>query len=41
MNGQLMSHGIDAISTEMIDFYWQKDGTRMFRFLASCWREAQ
>jgi hypothetical protein len=51
MNGHLMSHGIDAISvpaarkqefnTEMIDFYWQKDGTRMFRFLASCWADAQ
>lgn len=51
MNGHLMSHGIDAISvpaarkqefnTEMIDFYWQKDGTRMFRFLASCWEDAQ
>jgi SAM-dependent methyltransferase len=50
MNGHLMSHGIDAISvpaarkqefnTEMIDFYWQKDGTRMFRFLASCWEDA-
>jgi hypothetical protein len=25
----------------MIDFYWQKDGTRMFRFLASCWEDAQ
>ena len=51
MNGHLMSHGIDAISvpaarkqefnTEMIDFYWQKDGTRMFRLLASCWEDAQ
>jgi hypothetical protein len=51
MNGHLMSHGIDAISvpaarkqefnTEMIDFYWQRDGTRMFRFLASCWEDAQ
>jgi Fic family protein len=51
MNGHLMSHGIDAISvpaarkqefnTEMIDFYWQKDGTRMFQFLASCWEAAQ
>jgi len=51
MNGHLLSHGIDAISvpaarkqefnTEMIDFYWQKDGTRMFRFLASCWEDAQ
>jgi Fic family protein len=51
MNGHLMSHGIDAISvpaaskqefnTEMIDFYWQKDGTRMFQFLASCWEDAQ
>lgn len=51
MNGHLMSHGIDAISvpaarkqefnTEMIDFYWRKDGTRMFRFLASCWEDAQ
>ncbi len=28
-------------NTEMIDFYWQKDGTRMFRFLASCWEDAQ
>jgi hypothetical protein len=45
------SHGIDAISvpaarkqefnTEMIEFYWQQDGTRMFRFLASCWEDAQ
>lgn len=51
MNGHLMSHGIDAISvpaarkqefnTEMVDFYWQRDGTRMFRFLASCWEDAQ
>lgn len=51
MNGHLMSHGIDAISvpaarkqefnTEMIDFYWRKDGTRMLRFLASCWEDAQ
>jgi Fic family protein len=51
MNGHLMSHGIDAISvpaarkqefnTEMIDFYWQKDGTRMFRFLALCWEDAR
>jgi Fic family protein len=51
MNGHLMSHGIDAISvpaarkqefnTEMVDFYWQKDGTRMFEFLASCWADAQ
>jgi hypothetical protein len=51
MNGHLMSHGIDAISvpagrkqefnTEMIEFYWQKDGTRMFQFLASCWEDAQ
>jgi Fic family protein len=51
MNGHLMSHGIDAISvpaarkqefnTEMVDFYWRKDGTRMFRFLASCWADAQ
>jgi Fic family protein len=51
MNGHLMAHGIDAISVpaarkqefnnEMIDFYWQKDGTRMFRFLASCWEDAQ
>ena len=51
MNGHLMAHGIDAISvpaarkqefnTEMIDFYWQRDGTRMFRFLASCWEDAQ
>jgi hypothetical protein len=51
MNGHLMSHGIDAISvpaarkqefnTEMTDFYWQKDGTRMFRFLASCWGDSQ
>ena len=50
MNGHLMSHGIDAISvpaarkqefnTEMVDFYWRKDGTRMFRFLASCWADA-
>ena len=22
----------------MIEFYWQRDGTRMFQFLASCWR---
>jgi prophage maintenance system killer protein len=51
MNGHLMPHGIDAISVpaarkqefnaEMIDFYWQKDGTRMFRFMASCWDDAQ
>jgi hypothetical protein len=51
MNGHLMPHGIDAISVpaarkqefnaEMIDFYWQKDGTRMFRFIASCWDDAQ
>lgn len=51
MNGHLLSHGIDAISvpaarkqefnTEMIDFYWRADGTRMFRFLASCWENAQ
>jgi Fic family protein len=51
MNGHLMSHGIDAISvpaarkqefnTEMVSFYWKKDGTRMFRFLASCWEDAQ
>lgn len=51
MNGHLMSYGIDAISvptarkqefnTEMIDFYWLKDGTRMFRFLASCWEDSQ
>jgi Fic family protein len=51
MNGHLMSHGIDAISvpaarkqefnTEMIEFYWQRDGTRMFQFLASCWEDAQ
>lgn len=51
MNGHLMSHGIDAISvpaarkqefnTEMIDFYWQQDGTRMFQFLASCWEDAR
>jgi hypothetical protein len=49
MNGHLMSNGIDAISvpagrkqefnTEMIDFYWQKDGTRMFRFLAGSGRK--
>jgi hypothetical protein len=46
-----MAHGIDAISvpaarkqefnTEMIDFYWRKDGTRMFGFMASCWEDAQ
>ena len=24
-----------SVNTEMIDFYWQKDGTRMFQFLAS------
>lgn len=51
MNGHLMSHGIDAISvpaarkqdfnTEMVEFYWKKDGTRMFQFLASCWEDAQ
>jgi hypothetical protein len=51
MNGHLMAHGIDAISvpaarkqefnTEMIDFYWRKDGTRMFGFMASCWEDAQ
>jgi Fic family protein len=51
MNGWLMSNGIDAISipaarrqefnTEMIDFYRFKDGTRMFEFLASCYRNAQ
>jgi hypothetical protein len=25
----------------MIEFYWQRDGTRMFQFLASCWEDAQ
>ena len=51
MNGWLMSHGIDAISvpaarrqefnTEMVAFYRDKDGTAMFRFLASCWEGLQ
>jgi Fic family protein len=51
MNGWLMSHGIDAISiparrrqefnTEMTEFYYGKDGTRMFQFLAACWEDGQ
>jgi hypothetical protein len=50
MNGWLMSHGIDAISVpaarkqefneEMIHFYRYTDGTRMFKFLASCHPDA-
>ena len=50
MNGWLMSHGIDAISIpaarkqefneEMIHFYRRTDGTRMFKFLASCHTDA-
>jgi Fic family protein len=50
MNGHLMSHGFDAISvpaarrqefnTSMVEFFVTKDGTGMFRFLASCRAEA-
>jgi Fic family protein len=50
MNGHLMSHGFDAISvpaarrqefnTNMVEFFMTKDGTGMFRFLASCRAEA-
>lgn len=46
MNGQLMSHGIDAISVPaararefnelMVDFYRFRDGTDMIRFLNEC-----
>lgn len=51
MNGWLMSHGIDAISIpaarrlefnkEMVGFFRFRDGTAMFRFLATCWENAQ
>jgi Fic family protein len=50
MNGHLMSNGFDAISipaarrqefnASMVEFYTTKDGTGMFRFLASCRAEA-
>ena len=50
MNGHLMSRGFDAISvpaarrqefnTSMVEFFTTKDGTGMFRFLASCRAEA-
>jgi len=50
MNGHLMSHGSDAISVpaarrqefnaSMVEFFTTKDGTGMFRFLASCRAEA-
>ena len=50
MNGHLMSHGFDAISVPaarrqefnvgMVEFFTTKDGTGMFRFLASCRAEA-
>jgi Fic family protein len=50
MNGHLMSHGFDAISVpaarrqefnaSMVEFFATKDGTGMFRFLASCRAEA-
>ncbi len=50
MNGYLMSHGIDAISvpaarrqefnSSMVEFFRTREGTGMFRFLASCRAEA-
>ena len=50
MNGHLMSHGFDAISVpaarrqefnaSTVEFFTTKDGTGMFRFLASCRAEA-
>lgn len=50
MNGHLMSHGFDAISVpatrrqefnaSMVEFFTTRDGTGMFRFLASCRAEA-
>ncbi len=50
MNGHLMSHGIDAISvpaarrqefnSSMVEFFRTREGTGMFRFLASCRAEA-
>jgi len=50
MNGHLMSHGFDAISVpaarrqefnaSMVEFFTTKDGTGMFRFLASRRAEA-
>lgn len=50
MNGHLMMHGYDAIGVPaarrqefnagMVDLYMTRDGTGMFRFLASCRAEA-
>ncbi len=50
MNGHLMSQGIDAISVPaarrqefnsgMVEFFRTREGTGMFRFLASCRAEA-
>jgi Fic family protein len=50
MNGHLMSQGIDAISvpaarrqefnSSMVEFFRTREGTGMFRFLASCRAEA-
>ena len=50
MNGHLMSHGFDAISvpaarrqefnSTMVEFFMTREGTGMFRFLASCRAEA-
>jgi prophage maintenance system killer protein len=50
MNGHLMSHGFDAISvpaarrqefnSRMVEFFLTKEGTEMFRFLASCRADA-
>ncbi len=50
MNGHLMSHGFDAISvpaarrqefnSTMVEFFMTREGTGMFRFLASCRTEA-
>lgn len=50
MNGHLMSHGFDAISVPaarrqefnsgMVEFFMTKEGTGIFRFLASCRAEA-
>lgn len=50
MNGILMRHGIDAISIpahraqefneKMVDFYQQREGTTMLRFMLSCHPDA-
>ena len=33
--------GLNSSVFEQAVGYWRKDGTRMFRFLASCWKDAQ